>query len=109
MWQMLLPLDRCYSHGRRLADVKASVADVIATGLYLFELKFCDVIQNLIPHMWQMVLANIFVEGWIINPYVHSLLDQPHWIIILSPHYTEIINSGVMTCDGIVKPVWQMV
>ena len=36
MWQMLLPLGRCYSHGWRLADVKANVADVIATGLYLF-------------------------------------------------------------------------
>ena len=52
--------------------------------------------------MWQMVFANPFVEGWIINPYVYSLLDQPHYIIILSLHYTEVINSGIMTCDGTV-------
>ena len=32
MWQMLLPLGRCYSHyGGGLADVIANVADVIAT------------------------------------------------------------------------------
>ena len=48
-----------------------------------------------------MVLANIFFEGWIIHPYVYSLLDQPHEVVILSPHYTEVINSGIMTCDGI--------
>ena len=51
--------------------------------------------------MRQMVFANIFVEGWIIHNYVYSLLDQPHKVIILSPHYTEVINSGIMTCDGI--------
>ena len=48
-----------------------------------------------------MVFANIFVEGWIIYPYVYSLFDQSHEVVILSPHYTEAINSGIMTCDGI--------
>ena len=51
--------------------------------------------------MWQMVFANIFVEAWIIYPYVYSLFDQPHEVVILSPHYTEVINGGIMTCDGI--------
>ena len=82
-----------------MADVKASVTDVMATGLGLFQFKFCDVIQNLIPHMWQMVFANIFVEGWIVNPYVYSFLDQPRKVVILSPHHTEVVNCGVMTCD----------
>ena len=52
--------------------------------------------------MRQMVFANVFVEGWIINPNVHSFFYQPHKVVILSPHYTEIINGGIMTCDGIV-------
>ena len=64
-----------------MADVKANVADVMATGLSLFQFKFCDVIQNLIPHMRQMVFANILVEGWIIHPYVYSLFDQPHEVV----------------------------
>ena len=50
--------------------------------------------------MRQMVFANIFVEGWTVYPNVYSLFDQPDKIVFLSPHYGEIINSGVMTCDG---------
>ena len=102
IWQMLLPHGRCYCHkDGGLGDVIANVADVMATGsLYLFQFKFCDVVQNLIPHMWQMVFANVFVEGWTIDPYVYSLFNQPHEVVILSPHYTEVINSGIMTCDG---------
>ena len=50
--------------------------------------------------MRQMVFANIFVEGWTIYPNVYSFFDQPDIIVFLSPHYGEVINSGVMTCDG---------
>ena len=34
--------------------------------------------QNLIPDMWQMVLANISVQGWIIDPDVESFFDGSH-------------------------------
>ena len=50
--------------------------------------------------MWQMVFANILVEGWIVYPNVYSFFDQPDIVVLLSPHYGEIINSGIMTCDG---------
>ena len=50
--------------------------------------------------MRQMVFANVFVEGWTVYPNVYSFFDQPDKIMLLSPHYGEIINSGVMTCDG---------
>ena len=29
--------------------------------------------QNLIPYVWQMVFANVFVKGWIINSDIQSL------------------------------------
>ena len=51
--------------------------------------------------MRQMVFANIFVKGWIVYPYVYSFFDHPHKVVILSPHYTEVINGSIMTCDGI--------
>ena len=79
-----------------LADGIAKVADVIATSVladdiamvvdvkttqgdwcfgrcychsqHLFQFKFWDVKQNLIPYVWQMVLANIPIKGWIISP-----------------------------------------
>ena len=47
-----------------------------------------------------MVFANILVKGWIVYPNVYSFFDQPNIVVLLSPHYGEIINSGVMTCDG---------
>ena len=50
--------------------------------------------------MWQMVFANILVEGWIVYPNVYSFFDQPDVVVLLSPHYGEIINGGIMTCDG---------
>ena len=31
--------------------------------------------QNLIPDMWQMVLAYVSIQGWIIDPNVESFFD----------------------------------
>ena len=31
--------------------------------------------QDLIPYVGQLVLLNASVEGWIIDNYIHSLLD----------------------------------
>ena len=56
--------------------------------------------------MWQMVFANIFVEGWIIHPNVYSFFDQPDIIVLLSPHYGEVINSGVISRYIIVLSVF---
>ena len=41
----------------------------MATGSFLFYLKFCDVKQNFIPYMWQMVFAYVSIKGWIVDPY----------------------------------------
>ena len=50
-----------------MADVITNVADGIATGsmclvVFLFYFKFCDVEQNLIPYMRQMVFAYVSVQ-----------------------------------------------
>ena len=37
------------------------VVDGITTVSKLFQLEFCDVNQNLIPYMWQMVFANVLI------------------------------------------------
>ena len=54
-WQMLWPKDGM------LADVIANVAGVMATGSCLLQFKFCDVVQNLIPYLRQMVFAYVLV------------------------------------------------
>ena len=75
-WLMLLPwvvdgittcicnwCGRCYCLGG--LDVIATRVDVVlADGIAksaLLQFKFWDVMQNLIPYVWQMVFANIFV------------------------------------------------
>ena len=37
---------------------------------YLLQFKFCDVVQNLIPYVRQIVFAYVSVQGWIVDPYV---------------------------------------
>ena len=54
---MLLPCSRCY-----------------ATRLTLLQLQFRDVIQNPIPYVKHMVLADISIKGWIVHPDVNSFL-----------------------------------
>ena len=52
--------------------------------------------------MRQMVLA----YGWIVHPDVNSLFDGSNEVLILPPHNTEIINGGIITCDGLVVIYW---
>ena len=49
--------------------------------------------------MRQMVFAYVLVKGWIVDPNIYSFFYQPHEILILPPHYTEVIKCSVMTCD----------
>ena len=53
-----------------------------------------------------MVFAYVFVQGWTIDPNVYSFLYQPHEVLILPPHYAEIIKCSVMTCDVTVVIDW---
>ena len=48
---------------------------VLWTSLFKFEL--CGVKQDLIPYVGQLVLPNVPVEGWVIDPDKHGLLDGP--------------------------------
>ena len=41
--------------------------------------------------MWQMVLAYVFGQGWIIDPYEHWFFDQPGEILLFPAHYTEVV------------------
>ena len=43
--------------------------------------------QNLIPYVWQMVFANIFVKGWIIYSDIQSLFYGSQKVLTFSSHY----------------------
>ena len=93
----LLSNGRCYNH----------VADGIATfRMYLFQFKFWDVKQNLIPYMRQMVVSHVIVEGWTIQPYVYCFFDSSDQVLVLPSHNTEVVSGGVMTSDVKVVTYW---
>ena len=100
LWQMVSHWGRCYglllSNGRCYSHV----ADGIATfRVDLFQFKFWDVEQNLIPHVRQMVFAYVLVEGWTIQAYVHCFFDSSDQVLVLPLHYTKVFNGGTMTSD----------
>ena len=39
--------------------------------------------------MWQMVFANILVEGWIVYPNVYSFFDQPDIVCSTKQHLED--------------------
>ena len=82
---MLLPCGRCY-----------------ATTLTLLQLQFRDVIQNPIPYVKHMVLADISIKGWIVHSDVNSCLMTLVTFWSSLPNNAEIWNSGIMTlwCYG---------
>ena len=61
LWQMLKPF----------------VADVITTVSIYFNFSSEMLEQNLIPNMWQMVLANVSIKGWIIGSNIQSFFYGP--------------------------------
>ena len=52
-------------------------------------------------HMWGSwyLCAYVSIQWWIIDHYVYSFFYQPHEVVILPPHYTEVIQCSDMTCD----------
>ena len=108
--QMVGHWSRCYGlFCWAMADVIAIWQNGIATfRVDLFQFKFWDVKQNLIPHVRQMVFAYV-VEGWTVHPYVYCFFDSSDQILVLPPHYIlkfsmvvqwpvkMVINWGFMT------------
>ena len=55
--------------------------------------------QNLIPYMWQMVFANVLVQGWVTDCCIQCLFNCSQEVLILSSHYTKVVNSDTVTRD----------
>ena len=56
------------------------------------------------PH--HLSVLNPYCLAWIIDPYVYSFFYQPHEVVILPPHYTEVIQYIGMTSDVTVVINW---
>ena len=49
--------------------------------------------------MWQMVIAYILVQGWIIDPNEHWFFYQPGEVLLFPAHYTEVVDVGSVISD----------
>ena len=64
----------------------------------LFVFKVWGVWQNLIPYLEQLILPNVSFEWWIIDPYLHDLLDHPSKAVWLPTHNGKTAHTGMVTC-----------
>ena len=53
---------------------------------------------DLIPYVRQLKLGNVLIGGWIIDPDVNGLLDDPCNMLRLITHYEEVVHTDVMNC-----------
>ena len=58
--------------------------------------------QHLIPDVWQLVLAYVSIQGWIVDLNVESFFDGSHYVLVLSYHYAKVIYANQVTKDVIV-------
>ena len=69
-----------------------------------FKVEGRGIMQDLSPCVGQLKVANIPVEGWIIDPDVHGLLNGPCDVVHLPTLNGEVVHTAVMTCGvGMVK------
>ena len=64
----------------------------------LFKMEGWGIKQDLIPYVGKLDLANVSIEGWIIQHGVHGLLAGPCDVVCLPTHCGEGVHIYVMTC-----------
>ena len=52
--------------------------------------------------MWQLELANVSVEGWVIYSDENSFSNVPCNTVVFPTHNTEIVQGNFMACDVLV-------
>ena len=69
---------------------------LMATGKAFLEMEGRGVLQDLIPMMGQLKLAYVPINGWIIDYYVHGLLDGYSNVAHLPIHHGKFVHIDVM-------------
>ena len=58
------------------------------------------------PNVWQLELAHISIEGWIISPDVNGFFDCSEEVLVFPCQYTEIFNRYCVTRDANMVMYW---
>ena len=92
--------------GRRtiLTNVKSICAPMYVLGMGILvmgnrilpEMEDRVVLPDLISNVGQLEIAQVVIEGWVINPYEQDLLDGPSNAIHLPAHNGETVHIDTM-------------
>ena len=63
----------------------------------LFKVEGRGIKQDLIQDVRRLELTNVRIEGRIIGPDIHDLLDGPFEVICLPTHYGEVVHTNVVS------------
>ena len=74
--------------------------------VYLFSFYFWDGKQNFIPNVWQLVLANVSIEGRVIDSDVYSYLYGPCHILTLPSYNFEVFHCCCVTSNIMMFKNW---
>ena len=69
---------------------------------YLFIFKFWDAIQNFIWNMWQVVFANILVQGRVVHSYIYSFFYSSSHIVSLPSYNFEVVYCCFVASSALV-------
>ena len=58
--------------------------------------------QKLVPNVWQLVFANVAIEGGVLYMYEHCLLDSPGLALDFLVYDIKLIRIQWVPCGGAV-------
>ena len=56
----------------------------------------------MVPYMWQLILSQVSVEGWVMDIDEHGLLDGPGMAVNFLMSYVELFWVHWVSCSGTV-------
>ena len=65
-------------------------------------LEYWQRLQKLVPNVWQLVFANVAIEGGVLYTYGHCFLDSPGLALDLLVYYVKLIGIQWVPCGGAV-------
>ena len=65
-------------------------------------LKSRRCLEEVVPYVWHLVLAQVSVEGWVLHADEHGLFDGPEMAVDFLVHYVELVWVHGVSCSGAV-------
>ena len=64
--------------------------------------------QNSVPNVWEVVVPNISIEGRVVHPYVHGLLNGPGQAVFLPAYNFKVLHCCIMATTVLMFKNWRL-